>query len=162
MQRDYIMRLIEQAAAMLASIFAKADAGRPGEATQDLNTLCEHSIGLDLASVKDSSPDEVGFLLAQSGALRYARSITLAEILLADATLREREPDAPFPLKNLVHAFCLLSDSIDVLGSDDEKAYCAKLHAVAARLEPYRELPGLKARFERLDGESETKTPAGY
>ena len=144
------MRLIEQAVAMLAGILAKAGIGKVQEARDDLNQMCERTTGLDLTTLKNTSPDEVTQLLAQGGALRYSRSVIVAEILLADAALQERDPAAPPPLKNLVHAFCLLSDSVDVLADDDEKIYRAKLRELAAKLEPYREYPALKERFERI------------
>lgn len=155
MQRDYLMRLIEQAVAMIMSILTKADAGRPADATQDLDQMCQRTSGLDLSTLKDSSPDEVASLLEQGGALRYCRSVILAEVLLADAALQaQRDPAAPPPLKNLVHAFCLLSDSIDVLGGDDEITYRQKLRELAAKLEAYKEVPALKERFDRLAASS--------
>jgi hypothetical protein len=159
MQRDYIMRLIEQAAAMLMSIFTKADAGMLAEAGQDLNQMCLRTAGLDLSTVKNSSPDDVMSLLEEGGALRYSRSVILAEILLADAALQERDPAAPVQWKNLVHAFCLLSDSVDVLGGDDEKIYRGKLRQLAARLEPYKQFPALKERFDRLDADRGVAAP---
>jgi hypothetical protein len=51
MQRDYIMRLIERIAALLASIVAKERGGLHSEARADIDEKVQQTIGMDLCGV---------------------------------------------------------------------------------------------------------------
>jgi len=150
MQRDYIMRMIEQAIAGLVAIVLKAESGQFQQARSDLNAVCRNTVGLDLERVKKLTPDAVAELLASGGLLRFTRSIILAEVLLSDAEVQEKEENAPFPLANFVHAFCLIADSVSVLSHDDEARYRQKLIWLAERLAPYKDLPQLDVRYRRF------------
>ena len=149
MQKDYLMRMIEQAIAGLVAIVVKADSGQFQQAKKDFNQTCRDTIGLDLDTIKSLSPDTVANLLKDSGSLRFTRSVVLAEILLYDAEVQERHDRSIFPLVNFVHAFCLLSDSISVLSHDDEARYRLKLDHLALRLESFKDMPQLSERFTR-------------
>jgi hypothetical protein len=48
MQRDYIMRLIEQIAALVASIIAKERAGKYPEAKVEIDEKARQTIGLSV------------------------------------------------------------------------------------------------------------------
>jgi hypothetical protein len=160
MQRDYIMRMIEQAIAGLIAIVIKAESGQFQQAKQDFDQICRDTIGLDLEKVKSLTPDAVAILLKDSGSLRFTRSIILAAILLHEADVLERSPHTPFPLANFVHAFCLISDSIEVLSYEDEALYRVKLDYLADRLQAFREMPQLSERFSRFYGSAEQDAPA--
>ena len=59
MQRDYIMRLIEQIAALMASIIAKERAGKYPEAKAEIDEKSRQTIGLSLEQVEIFLPCRV-------------------------------------------------------------------------------------------------------
>src|SRR3982751_6884864 len=91
MPRDYIMRMVDQIAAMLASILARREEGYVEQATQEMDGHCLRTVGLTLERLKSLSPEAVAQLLAENGALQPVRAITLAEVLLIDAELNEEQ-----------------------------------------------------------------------
>ncbi len=134
MHRDFIMRLIEQVAALLASAIAKERAGLHSQARTDLEEKARQTIGMGLADVRRLSPEAVSELLASSGGLRYGRSVILAELLLHDAANSPGGEESADAFLNHLHAFCLLSDAVDKLAEEDQAVYRPKLQALAARL----------------------------
>jgi hypothetical protein len=135
MPEDYIMRLIQQVAAMLAAIIAKRGDGRPAEARQDLDSTCLETFGLPLSALKRYSPEALARQLEQSGANRYSRSIILAELFIQDAELLSENGDAQGALASWLHAFCLIFDTFPLLSSDEQTVYRPKLEMLAAKLE---------------------------
>ena len=151
MSRDYILRMIEQIAAMLASIMAKRRAGQVVEARQDLDSQCLRAIGLTLDNLKKLSPEAVAELLHEAGALRPVRAVTLAELLLVEAEWNDEKMGALDSTSNRVHAFCLLADSIDALDAEDQSVYRAKLKTLAGKLQDLRSHPYLNERLQKLE-----------
>ena len=147
MERDYIMRLIEQIAALLASVIAKERAGQYSEAKADLEEKARQTIGIDLRDLQRLSPEAVSQLLESSGGLRYGRAVILAELLLHAAANSEATNQSGDVLLSYLHAFCLLSDSIDTLAEEDQAIYRPKLDALAAHL---RSLPAHPYVSEKL------------
>ena len=137
MPTDYIMRLIEQIAAALAGIIAKQHGGQYAEARDDLDEKCLETIGMHLSDVTRSSPEAMAELLASAGALRYSRSVLLAELLLLDASLGGALGDDSRAPLDYLHAFCLLSDSLAALEPDDQAIYRAKADSLAIRLKEF-------------------------
>ena len=70
MAQDYIMRVLQQVAAMLSVIIAKKLSGQLAEASQELEAACLRTVGLPLDRVKRLSPDELAGPLQMAGALR--------------------------------------------------------------------------------------------
>src|SRR4051812_15086866 len=118
MQRDYIMRLIEQIAALLASVIAKERAGQFSEAKADLEEKARQTIGMNLPDLKRLSPEAVSQLLESSGGLRYGRAVILAELLLHDAAISEATDGKSDTLLSYLHAFCLLSETMETLTAE--------------------------------------------
>lgn len=145
--RDYIMRMVEQIAAMLATILAKREAGYVEEARKELDNHSLRTIGLTVAQLKKLSPEAVAQLLNEGGALRPVRAITLVELLLVDAELADEQPDAAEAMASRVHAFCLLSDSIASLNSDDQAIYRPKLKLLADKLGDLKTHPYIAERL---------------
>jgi hypothetical protein len=134
MQRDYIMRLIEQIAALVASIIAKERAGQYPEAKVEVDAKSRQLIGMSVDAVGKLSPEAVSQLLTSSGGLRYGRAVMLAELLLHDAAISEATSHAGDAVVSRIHAFCLLSDTIDTLTTEDQAIYREKLDTLAAQL----------------------------
>jgi hypothetical protein len=147
MQRDYIMRLIEQIAALVASIIAKEHAGKYPEAKAEIDEKARQTIGLSLERVRTLSPESVSQLLASSGGVRYGRAVILAELLLHDAKVSEATGHSSDAILSNLHAFCLLSDSVATLSAEDQAVYREKLDALATRLEALPAHPYLSARL---------------
>ena len=145
MQRDYIMRLIEQIAALMASIIAKERAGKYPEAKAEIDEKSRQTIGLSLEQVRKLSPEAVSQLLANSGGLRYGRAVILAELLLHDAKVSEATGQSSDALLSNLHAFCLLSDAVATLSAEDRAVYRGKLNELATRLEALPAHPYLSA-----------------
>ena len=147
MAGDYMLRMIEQIAAMLATIIARKEAGEFTEARRELEDKCLETVGLPLDAVKSLSPEAVAQLMADAGALRLTRSVKLAELLLLDAELQEAQGSPLQPLASQVHAFCLLADAMPALSADEQAFYRIKLNILADRLGEFRSHPYLAPRL---------------
>ena len=111
--------------------------------------MCLQTVGLPLDRVRKSSPESIAAMLATSGALRPQRSIMLAELLMQDAEVSEAAGRKADAMLSRLHAFCLLSDSIDVLGPEEQPAYRQKLAALAATIEACSADPYVRDRLRR-------------
>jgi len=150
MTQDYIMRLIEQIAAMLAAIIAKRRNGQIEEARQDLEATCGQTVGLTLEAVKQLSPEALASHLCDSGGNRYPRSVILAELLVQDAEILEAQGATQEAIPGYLHAFCLLADAYPVLSSEEQAIYRPKLDALGAKLEHLPPNPYTTERIARL------------
>lgn len=135
MAQDYIMRLLEEVASILAAVIAKRRQGQLAEASEEVEAACLRTVGLPLGRVKRSSPDELAEQLQMSGALRYTRAVMLAELLMQDAEILESKNQSQQALASYIHAFCLLVDSIEVLSSEEQAVYESKLEVLAGKLD---------------------------
>jgi len=147
MAGDFTLRMIEQIAAMLATIVARKKAGQFTEARRELENACLDTVGLPLERIKGLSPEAVAKLMADAGALRHTRAVKLAELLLLDAELLEAQGSPAQPLASHVHAFCLLADAMPALNSGEQAFYRVKLDALADRLGELRTHPYLAPRL---------------
>jgi hypothetical protein len=147
MQQDYIMRLIERIAALLASIIAKERAGLYPEAKADIEEKAQQTIGMGLRDLRRLSPEAVSELLGSSGSLRYGRAVILAELLLHDAAVSDAIGEGSDALLDYLHAFCLLSDTVATLSDEEQAVYRPKLESVVAHL---RSLPAHPYVREKL------------
>ncbi len=145
------MRLIEQAAKMLAALIAKRRKGQIQEARQDLQTLCLENVGLPLETVKGLSPNALADHLSTAGANRYVRAVLLAELLIQDAETLEMQGEGQKALPSWVHAFCLLFDAYPVLSEEEQAVYRAKLLTLAEKVAALPPNPYTTERLEALD-----------
>lgn len=134
MASDYILRMIEQVAMMIAAIIARRQRGDLAGAAGEIEEKCLQHIGLPLAVIRQSTPEAVAELLAAGGGLRHPRSILLAELLIQDAGISELRGDPPFAAIAYAHAARLLADSLPVLSGDDLAHYEGRLAEVNAKL----------------------------
>lgn len=135
MAQDYIMRLLQQVAAMLATIMAQRRSGQLEEASHEVEAACLRTVGLPLCRVKQISPEELASHLEMAGGLRHMRAVMLAELLLQDAEILETRRESHEALASYIHAFCLLCDSIEVLSNEERAAYELKLKMLAEKLD---------------------------
>ncbi len=135
----HILRLTAQIAAMLAAIMGKRNDGKITEVSgQDLEKLSLQTIGLPISTPVQMSPKTLRDHLAMSGLNRYHRSVMLAEMLIQEAEMSALGDSTPYALVCYTHAFCLLSDSIDHLSSDEQASCRPKLASLGATLGNHR------------------------
>ena len=134
MAQDYLLRMIQQVAAMLAGILAKRQAGDLAGAEDELQEKSLQYVGLPLVVVKHAAPEAILELLGTGGALRHSRGVLLAELLIQDAALAEARGNPPEALISYQLASRLLADSLGVLSIEEEAVYRAKLVDLSAKL----------------------------
>lgn len=130
MAQDYILRLIEQVALMLAELSRSKAAERPAR----LSALTLHETGLPLDFIKRSSPETILQLLESGGGTQHARAIVLAELLLQDADLSKAAGKNQEATISQAQAQALLAHSIDKLSPEEQMVYRPKLEELTAAL----------------------------
>ena len=151
MARDYILRMIEQLATMLAALLNRRKAGEVIQAREDLENHCIRTIGFTLSEIKGLAPEEVAKILDRSGALRVTRAMILSELLRLDAEWHQEDRTSEQLMPNYVHAFCLVADSIDALSSEEQPHFRAKLVTYAEKLGELRQHPYIAERLVKLE-----------
>ncbi len=134
MARDYILRLIDQVAMMLAEIVAKRKGGERGLARTEIENQALQHTGLPMSLIRGATPAMVADLLRNGGELRFIRAILLAELLLQDAEISEESGDKGAALTAYLHAWCLLHDSIGSFNADERAHFGAKQAQAGSRL----------------------------
>jgi len=132
MPQDYILRLIEEVALMLAELARL----KSGEKPARISALCLRETGLPLDFVKQSAPDAILRLLETGGGTQYARAVLLAELLLQDADVSESAGKNREAIISRAQAVTLLEHSIDHLSLDEQAVYRPKLDALRFDLKP--------------------------
>jgi len=132
MPQDYILRLIEEVALMLAELARL----KSGEKPARISALCLRETGLPLDFVKHSAPDTILRLLETGGGTQYARAVLLAELLLQDADVGESAGKNREAIISRAQAATLLEHSIDHLSPDEQAVYRPKLDALRFDLKP--------------------------
>ena len=156
--RDYILRLIEQMATMLAALINRRRAGEVVQAREDLENTSVRPIGFTLSEIKNLAPEEVGKILDRSGGLRVTRAMILSELLRLDAEWHQEDRTSDQLVQNYVHAFCLVADSIDMLSSDEQPHFRARLASYAEKLGDLREHPYISERLSKLEASASTQS----
>ena len=158
MPRDYLLRLVEQMARMLAGLIAKRETGLHEEAKRDVEALCLEHIGLTLDFVKRASPEALEQALASGGALQHARAIGLAELLIQDAEICEETGHSAHAWISRLHAFCLLDDHFDLLSREEQATYRKKLDQLAHSLESLRADPYVNSKLRHYEARAQSAT----
>jgi hypothetical protein len=130
MAQDYLLRLIEQVALMLAELSRL----RAGEKPARISALCLRETGLPLDFVKHSSPETILQLLESGGGTQYARAVLLAELLLQDADVSDASGKNREVTISRAQAQALLDYSVDNLSPEEQAIYRPKLEALTAAL----------------------------
>lgn len=136
MARDYVLRLIQQVANLLASVLARRQAGDVPAAVREVEDLCLQTVGLPLATVKAMAPDALAAHLSTSGGLGPVRAVLLAELLLQDGELCDDSGNVAGGWNARFHAFCLLHDAYPLFSPEERMFYLPKLQVLAGRFAP--------------------------
>src|SRR5258708_1681769 len=130
MAQDYILRLIEQVALMLAELSRLKKAERPAR----IGALCLREVGLPIELIKHSSPETIFQLLETGGGTQYVRAVLVAELLLQDAEVSDEAGKNREAFISRAQAKALLAHSIDNLSPEEQAIYRPKLEALIADL----------------------------
>lgn len=153
MARDYMLRLIDHVALMLAEIMAKRKRGQRAEARTEIAAQALQHTGLPLELIRGAAPPMVAELLRQGGELRFIRAVVLAELLIQDAEISEESGDAMTAFSGYMHAWHLLRDAAQSFSRDEHAHFGARQEH--ARLRMIALAPGLQIDLAKL-------MPAGF
>lgn len=130
LQRDYVLRLIEQFARAVGSVIRLRAMGEPKAAQIELQQLTQAHLGLDAKLLWSLSEGELLSLFSAGGKLDSGRVVVAHQILLEEATIRESlgEPETAAAFRH--RALSLL---LEVL-SRDPMLRTAEYMADASRL----------------------------
>ena len=131
MASDYVLRLIDQIALLLAEILQLRKFGRAGEAQEEISKACLENVGLPFALVKHSAPETILEMLESGGGTQHVRAIMLAELLLQDAELAESAGQKREALISRAQARALIAHNLAQLSAQDQTIYRAKLDALS-------------------------------
>jgi hypothetical protein len=134
MPQDYLLRMIEQVAQMLAEILRLRKIGRISDAAEQIKAACGQTVGLPFDVVKRSAPETILQLLESGGATKDIRAVMVAELLLQDAELSDTTGKNREAAVARAQARALLARSMDNLGPDEQAVYRPKLAALNIQL----------------------------
>jgi hypothetical protein len=132
--QDYIIRLLQQLGAMLATIAGKKSVGDLAGAEQEIAEQCLRHTGLPLMVVKQSSPEDLAALLAMGGAMQVPRALILAELLREDGQLSEARGNPPGAVMSYRQSAELIARALPSLRGEDERAFLERQAELAVKL----------------------------
>ena len=151
--QDYLRQLTQARELMLNELMIKRTAGDDDGAILVLDSVCRRTVGIPLSLVRRTSPERLLELIRGGGQSNF-NSILVAELLLQDVELSEKIGNIPQAVVSRLQAFCLLVDSIQLLGPEEQAEYRKKLDVLAADLESISDAPYLRGK---IDGYLSTK-----
>lgn len=123
MPQDYILRLLQQLGAIVATIAGKRTAGDFAGAEHELNEQCLRHTGLPLVVAKQASSDDLQALLAMGGQMQLHRSLILAELLRQDAELAKARGNPLEAVVSLRRALDLVERALPALVGEEAAAF---------------------------------------
>ena len=139
MPQDYILRLLQQLGAIVATISGKRTAGDLAGAEREIDDQCQRHVGLPFAVIRQSSPEGLEALLAMGGSMQLHRSLILAELLRQDAELAIARGNPMFAAASLRQAERLIQRALPSLFGEEAEAFGRAAQDIAAQL---RDLSG--------------------
>ena len=131
--QDYILRLLQQLGAVVATILGRRAAGDLAGAEQEIEEQCLRHVGLPWVIVRQSSPESLRSLLAMGGALQSLRTLVVAELLVQSADLAQARCNPPAAAADLSLAEALYREILPQLGGSDAEEICRRHRDVVAR-----------------------------
>jgi hypothetical protein len=131
--QDYLRQLTQARELMLNELMIKRTAGDDDGAISVLDSACRRTIGIPLSLVRRTPPERLLELIQGAGQSNFS-SILIAELLLQDVELSEKIGNIRQAIVSRLQAFCLLVDSIALLGQEEQTEYRKKLDVLAADL----------------------------
>lgn len=145
--QDYLRQLAQARELMLNELMIKRAAGGDDGAASALDSACRRMVGVPLSLVRRTSPERLLDLIHSGGQSNFG-SILVAELLLQDVELNEKIGNVPQAIVSRLQAFCLLVDSLELLGPEEQAEYRKKLDVLAADLESTSDDPYLRNKVD--------------
>ena len=114
-QRDYLMRTVQQLAHMLAALFGGQRGRHLAETMERLDAISATFTGLDLPTLRSFGYEHLHAILSASGELAVERAYAAARVLHADTKLAA-ERGAGFSVSQALTTYRLLVDVTNALG----------------------------------------------
>ena len=144
---NYLRQLFQARELMLNELMIKRTAGDDDGALSILNSVCRRTIGVPLSVVRRTSPERL-LEMIQIGGKSNFNPILIAELLLQDVELSEKTSNISRALVSRLQAFCLLVDSIALLGPEEQAEYRKKLDVLAADLGSISDSPYIRSKVD--------------
>lgn len=147
-QRDYILRLIEQMGAVLAELRrailgrTPGDAGSEAAATDHAEEVLRRAAseaGMDLSLARAASADALPAMLSPAGEVDFMRCWLLAEVLMTDGVQRWRRGDlgpARSSLAKATDLFKLTGPGFHVAGFPEVRERIAEIESILEQPPP--------------------------
>ncbi len=138
-QRDFVIRTIQQLAHTLAALLGGAKGRHLAETMERLDVISATFTGMDLPTLRSFSYRDLRALFSASGELAVERAFAAARVLHVEAELAS-ERGAGFSREQALTALRLLAEATEALGGftdDDHAEAFTSLHAALRG-----ELPG--------------------
>ena len=130
---DYIQRMLNQVAKVLAAILGHRKAGDEALAEAEIEKAAVQTAGVPMSLIVQASPAGLRAFIGSGGAQRHSRDILLAELLLQQGEICQEQGRSEEMRRCQEHAFCLIMDAFELLVAEDAAIYREKL----GRLAPY-------------------------
>jgi len=144
---DYLRQLAVARELMINELMIKRTAGDDDGALSVLDAICRRAAGVPLSVVRRTSPERLLDLIHCSGKANL-NAIVVAELLLQDVELSEKNGNFPQAVVSRLQAFCLLVDSLKFLGPEEQTEYRKKLDVLAAKLESISDDPYIRGKID--------------
>jgi hypothetical protein len=162
-QKDFILRVIEEAVEMIAQILGLRDAGRPERALQLVDRTARRFIGLDLEQLDRLPYPALRELLSVGGQLDLPRYLLLAELRRLKGEISDELHGPGAGRRESVLSLRLFLDVAESRGLAGLGDYGPQLDRVAARLQTEgpadEETSSLMRRLEALRVSEEQRSP---
>ena len=146
---DYLRQLNQARELMLNELMIKTAAGDNDGAESVLDSICRRVLNVPLGVVRRTSPERL-LELIHCGGQSNLNSILIADLLHQDVELNEKIGNRPQAIVSRLQAFCLLVDSIELLGPQEQLEYRKKLDALAVDLGSLSEDPYIRGKVDRF------------
>jgi len=141
-QKDYIMRMIEQLSGVLIKILFNKQTKDYVQAFFEINSAYKNLLGLDPEYIKALSEDEIVGMLTSNGSIDAEKSIIIAELLREEAEIIELENGLNNTVFDMFHkSFYLYIEAIKCNSIYKQNEYLKKIDKIVEKMKEY-ELPG--------------------
>lgn len=150
LQRDFILRLVEQLSKTLGAVLALKKARRYDEAEVSVADAAKNLVGLDIATLLALPVEQIVTLFSPSGSLDAGKCIVVAELLHEHGEIRELQGDEETAYHARVRALCLL---LEVSGREsleripDSERYLRRITELTAALAAYPPVPVVQTKL---------------
>ena len=159
LQRDYVLRLIEQFAKALGSILTLKKARQFDEAQESLSRAARSLVGMDVETLLALPLDQISSFLSSGGTMDRGRCLVIAEVLFEDGDLSQLRSDPIRAHASRLRALGLLFELFgrerrdEIPEADRYLGLMARLDAELNAYEPVPDVEIRRLRYLAREGE---------